>query len=545
MSDEEDELLELIGESSAKRNHDREEGSDSSFTSDSGPKKSRKRRSRRDNDVDFEMEEGEEEDEELIDDEIDVGDEPSLASEAYKKSAAYMEVMSFGDDLMGDGSDRERLLSLPEIEREAILAERADKKMQVLERLEVMKKLEIQELERERTAKRRTGVSKQSIKRSKALQKLKQDKSRRVSDKAKRHLSDEEIEDGSLEDDSGSAGFDSDAESDDSLKWDRRDAKGARGIRSREDYEAYMAKLPAVEAVQKATLTRADLAKYCFLPDIESRLKDCFVKLKVYDKQLKHDTYQLRLVKGLVSTKRPYRLDDKTLVQDGLLLYHCDQDRNPVEFPMFAVSGSPVTAQDYETYVSHCRAESWYPPDSDQVVEAGEKVAALRAHAVNDEEVEFMVKRKREIASVLGRPTDTHGSLVDKQVELLTKLETEEDGVARQVLLDSLVKVEEKIKTSTTVPGFGQKQSMASLIKGEYSGLKRPETKNQYVFSPSAILPSIVLPQSNPTSPVNLGGLPLQNTKECTRYEAFFRKLDLGSLPEQPEALQKFLKSSS
>ncbi|KAJ3192737.1 hypothetical protein HK101_006031 [Irineochytrium annulatum] len=80
------------------------------------------------------------------------------------------EVSAWGDDLMGDDEDRQRLSMMTEMEREQILAERAEKRQNVLDRVEVQKKLK--PLQQDRRISSRTVVTTKTSK-SKSLQKLK------------------------------------------------------------------------------------------------------------------------------------------------------------------------------------------------------------------------------------------------------------------------------------------------------------------------------------------------------------------------------------
>ncbi|ORY34492.1 hypothetical protein LY90DRAFT_64701 [Neocallimastix californiae] len=69
-------------------------------------------------------------------------DEESDFSDTSEADAKLVEeVESYGPDLIKDEEDRRYLDNLPEIEREAIIAERAEKKQILKERLEVKRKL--------------------------------------------------------------------------------------------------------------------------------------------------------------------------------------------------------------------------------------------------------------------------------------------------------------------------------------------------------------------------------------------------------------------
>lgn len=69
------------------------------------------------------------------------GSESDSGSGSENGDVEADEVMQWGADFLGDASDRAALAKMSEVEREVELAERAERKQAILERLEVRRKL--------------------------------------------------------------------------------------------------------------------------------------------------------------------------------------------------------------------------------------------------------------------------------------------------------------------------------------------------------------------------------------------------------------------
>lgn len=228
-----------------------------------------------------------------------------------------------GDDAASDGhpfpvdgqfhseKDKKEIMSLPEIERESILAERA----QILER-----KLQDQHLRRLLQA-RENAEAKFAEKKRKAGADL--EDSPRKSSRQKTTLGGRKVgetsgaieaykrqrEQKGLRDEqrrregasrkerrarssSGGKYSSADADGDSEVEWDDGKAKA-------DDYRLRNAQPADFHDFRRATFIRHSLAEYCFYPGFEDVIKDCYVRVPSQTTSAAREmTYQLLLVKG-------------------------------------------------------------------------------------------------------------------------------------------------------------------------------------------------------------------------------------------------------
>ena len=221
------------------------------------------------------------------------------------------------DGKFKNAADKSEILSMPEIKREEILAERAqeverDKQNRALRQLlnareaaeagskkqDKKRKAGAADLEenQRKTSRQRTKLGGGKVgEASTGIDSLKRARAEKT-DRQRRRDEDKERNKGrrDMRDDEYS---DADADGDSEVEWDDPKSKGKKRSHSPDYRDAAPAVLQDIERVR---VGRSRFAKVCFYPGFDEAITGCFVRISVgEDKETHQNIYRIGLIKGL------------------------------------------------------------------------------------------------------------------------------------------------------------------------------------------------------------------------------------------------------
>ncbi|GAB1740210.1 hypothetical protein NU219Hw_g5326t1 [Hortaea werneckii] len=284
----------------------------------------------------------------MSDNELDAPGSPEEDTPLYSLEGKYH-----------DAEDRENILRMPEIEREAILADRAQ---------EVLKRQQDQQLKKALAAARSSAASKN--KRSAKDADLDDDSGRRATrpkaEKARNALDDykrarEMKGDRGRGVDSGrdrrasrspsSAGSDRDAEGESEVEWAEPSDLHRRSTRDEPPAE--------LKDFERCRVGRSNFAKVCFFPDFENAITGCFTRVSIgLNRETGQNQYRMAQIKRFVEGK-PYQMEGangKNFSIDTYALVAHGKAEKP--WPFSACSDSRFTDQEYDRYVETLQKEN-------------------------------------------------------------------------------------------------------------------------------------------------------------------------------------------
>lgn len=367
----------------------------------------RKRKSRDDDEInqDVEMDDNEIEDDVQVGDVIDVDDDDddfeARFANPYPLEGKYK-----------DSADRDRLESLPEIERESILFDRSQEIERYNQKLYLaqharQRRLAEKKLQKEAEQTTRGKREKSSAASTKAnklseLKKKREEKqSREKTGKTqlyrdRKRGSDDEYQDdddsdynnrgrGSLKKKRGS--YDDD---DDFIEHDEEEAvEWAETKKSRE---------LTVHDINKIRFGRTLFAKFCHNPNFESVVIGTFVRVNIgNDRQNHRSIYRICEVKGLTKSK-PYTFQGRT-VDEVLVVASSKQERT---FEMGICSDSPFTDEEFDWWKNRLKTDRISSPSSKYVDRKLAELKEFKNHTLTDSEVRDMVERRQKLSANMG-----------------------------------------------------------------------------------------------------------------------------------------------
>ncbi|KAI8374117.1 uncharacterized protein BYT42DRAFT_517636 [Radiomyces spectabilis] len=308
------------------------------------------------------------------------------------------EVDEYGPDLYKDEEDRQRLLALPEVERERILSERSEERQRNLERLEVRKLLK--DGRRDDTARRSTrdkGTNK-----SRALSELTRRREEKKSSRSakRRHRESPSPERRKRRRSSYS----------DQSEYEQSDQEWAE----EEAAEKIKKRVPTLEEIQSVGLTRQMIEKWLYAPFFEQTAAGCFVRIFIGpDPQKKMHVYRLCQILEIVPWHKVYKIAEGVWSNKAVKVKHGKAEKT---FPMDIVSNQPVTQQEYARLIQTSEVEKVRLPTIDHVEKKLEDLKYAKGYVLNDQEVAEMIENKRAVKGT------SKNSAMEK-AQLLARLE--------------------------------------------------------------------------------------------------------------------------
>ncbi|KAI5805888.1 hypothetical protein EDC01DRAFT_640696 [Geopyxis carbonaria] len=403
------------------------------------PKRSRKKVRR---DADSSEEEGEESDT-LSDDE-----EFSDASRSRRSSSAgsVSEDDSAGRSLYPlegkykDQADKERLLAMSELDREAVLGERAstldqynfDRQLRI--RLKTQKNEDREAGESRRTSKRTKSAPKKSEEATKRgkLDELRRTRENRKAVGGKAQYGDEDVSRKMLDDD------DEGDFVDDSHIPEEREI--------------------TLQDINRARIGRTGLAKLADYPGFGDVIPDVFVRVRLAQQQnsKEPDVYRLCVVKGVTTGKVYEMMGGTRKTNEYLNCFHGKADR---QWPMDLLSDKPIQESEFTRWKAQLNSDRLPLPSLSLVMRKAKELRELDNKVLTPAELEAMLTKRT-------KGNEKSVTLFMERSNLKTKLEhaleiNDEEEAERCKL--KLQEIEDRVKPRTVARGETQMERMARI----------------------------------------------------------------------------------
>ncbi|KAG6827815.1 hypothetical protein H0H92_010393 [Tricholoma furcatifolium] len=349
-----------------------------------------------------------------------------------------------------DEADRLRLMQLPEIEREGIIASRLEEKQRKHD----------QRMISQLVSQQRGGGAPDSVakaaKRQHTARGATKEKSRKLDElKAKRKAKDEKQRNRSPKRDRSSSPMDmeiSDDESEDGqITKDEQDEERERKLFSK---PVSVDDQPAVlEDLEKCRLTRDQLAKHCMAPWFQDYVQDLGA-----------------------DTVKPYRINDRQIDQT-IELKH---GKSLKPFPMDKVSNGGFTPKEFERLVKTCNSENVKLPTKGALEKKVADMNRLVNQPITDSDINAMLARKNQLnAKMQARTLALRRNDTAEVAEIdlkLAQLTAAQPSQPQKDSSDLLAKVNER----------NRKANMESIRKAELAEAERKRRERKLAASGTA-----------------------------------------------------------
>ncbi|KAG1903725.1 uncharacterized protein F5891DRAFT_1017998 [Suillus fuscotomentosus] len=293
-----------------------------------------------------------------------------------------------------DESDRERLLSMPEIEREEILAGRQEELMRIQDKRKLHEMLQAQSgdpesiskaAKRQRTSRGATKEKSRTLDELKARRKAKDEKKRTKTHSPKRDRS------SSPNDMDMSSGEEEDGQI---TRYEEEEEKD-RKLFSRQPDPAD--EPSSLEDLMGCRLTRDHLAKFCMAPWFEDYVKGGWVRYLVGQDEKDQPQYRICEIQNLgVNLTKPYKINDVT-VNQTLELKH---GKSLKAFHMDKVSNAPFTQREFERLGKVCLADDVKLPSKRALEKKVAQMSKLITQPMTESDITAMLARKSQLSNL-------------------------------------------------------------------------------------------------------------------------------------------------
>ncbi|KAH8102183.1 plus-3-domain-containing protein [Cristinia sonorae] len=292
-----------------------------------------------------------------------------------------------------DEYDRQRLLSLSEIEREDILAQRQEE----IQRMQM--KSQLDQMVRDQSSKKDDSVSK-AAKRAHAPRGATKEKSRKLDElKAKRKAKGEKKKTRSDSPKRERSSSPMDMETDDDeedgqiTKHDEQEERDRRlyGEKSASEDE------PAtLRDLTKIRLTRDTVARFCMRSWFEDFMVGSWVRYLIGNDEHKNPIYRICEVTGLNNNEvKPYKINDQVVNQE-VFLRHGSAAKC---WAMDKISNSSFTEREFDRLVKVCQHDNIKLPTKRQVEKKAAQLQRLADLNITEAEIASMITRKKQMSA--------------------------------------------------------------------------------------------------------------------------------------------------
>ncbi|KAM5545964.1 hypothetical protein V8D89_000090 [Ganoderma adspersum] len=292
-----------------------------------------------------------------------------------------------------DEEDRNRLMMMPEFEREELIAQRQEELQRFADKRQLDQMLKLQS----GRAPTEDGVPK-AAKRQHVVRGATKEKSKKLDElKAKRKAKDEKkrTRTNSPKRDRSSSPMDmetSDEEEEDGqiTKYEEEEER---------DRKLFSKVAPEEEApttvgdLDKCRVTRNQIAKYCMAPWFAEYIKGAWVRYLIGEEN-KQPVYRIcEVVDVPETTVKPYKVNDQTVNQE-VELKHGDSTRR---FAMDKISNGPFEDKEFERLQKTCETEKVKLPTKRQLEKKTAQLHKLANQPMTESDIAAILQRKRDI----------------------------------------------------------------------------------------------------------------------------------------------------
>ncbi|KIJ63569.1 hypothetical protein HYDPIDRAFT_29363 [Hydnomerulius pinastri MD-312] len=292
-----------------------------------------------------------------------------------------------------DELDRERLLSMSEIDRENILAERLEQMQKIQDRRKLQEMIRQQKNGPNdaeavaKAAKRQHAVRGATKEKSKKLDELKARRKAKDEKKRTRTNSPKRDRSSSPMDMETSSGEEEDGQI---TKYEEEEEKDRKLYTKQPNPDDEPI---SVEDLSTCRLTRDLLAKYCMAPWFEDYVKGGWVRYLI-GQENNQPVYRLCEVTNLgANLTRPYKINDKT-VNQTLELKH---GKSVKTFFMDKVSNSSFDAKEFDRLSKTCAADDVKLPSKRHLEKKAAQLAKLAIQPMTESDVTAILARKNQL----------------------------------------------------------------------------------------------------------------------------------------------------
>ncbi|KAH6910707.1 hypothetical protein BKA70DRAFT_1271306 [Coprinopsis sp. MPI-PUGE-AT-0042] len=305
-----------------------------------------------------------------------------------------------------DEEDKQRLLEMPEIRREEILAERIEAKQRLQEKQVLAQMVKQQRsggvggtfdadedsvakaAKRQHTARGATKEKTRKLDELKAKRKAKDESRKRVklSPNANRRssspqdmdISDEDSEDGQI------------------TKSDQEEERERRLLGLTSKKEVVEDNSPAtVEDFNRCRLTRDLVAKWCMAPWFDKYVQDAWVRYLIGNRE-GEAIYRMCAIQGIsTESTKPYKVNDRTVNQ----MVDLQHGKSVKAFNMDRISNAPFSQGEFERLTQTCQKEKVKLPTKKELQTKSEEMRKLQTQPMTDSDITAMLKKKKEMSA--------------------------------------------------------------------------------------------------------------------------------------------------
>ncbi|KAK5709276.1 RNA polymerase-associated protein rtf1 [Elasticomyces elasticus] len=349
-----------------------------------------------------------------------------------------------------DAIDRENLLSKSEIEREAVLAERAEETLKRQQNLSLKKQLASIKSKRENITKRKAAEAdledggrrtrpKAEPKKT-ALDDYKRARELKGTEKGRQEANKSRKDDRSA----SPAGSDRDADGESEVEWA---AEPASDTRHRDEPQAEM------RDYERCRIGRTAFAKVCFYPGFEDAVMGCFTRVSIgLNRETGQNQYRMAQIKGL-KEGRPYEMEasnGKKFTTDLYALVAHGAAERP--WPFSACSDSKITDQEYDRYIATLKKENIRLPTRKYLLARMDALRGLHDTEWTDEKISKKLANQRAMERKLD---PANAAKLKREKITKRKVAAEESGDTDEVMRCDAELAALDNNASTAVNGHG------------------------------------------------------------------------------------------
>ncbi|KAI5811613.1 hypothetical protein DFH27DRAFT_605710 [Peziza echinospora] len=148
-----------------------------------------------------------------------------------------------------------------------------------------------------------------------------------------------------------------------------------------------------LQDINRARIGRTGFTKLCDYPGFEETIIDCFVRVSLFDRDTGRNAYRVAQIKG-ITTGKPYSLlDNKRRTDKHLQLVQGKAERS---FPMDLMSDGNITEAEFQRFKAQLNVDSMPLPSLSLVRRKANDLRALDSRTFTPEEVSAMIAKRNK-----------------------------------------------------------------------------------------------------------------------------------------------------
>ncbi|KAL7273078.1 RNA polymerase-associated protein rtf1 [Rhizina undulata] len=145
--------------------------------------------------------------------------------------------------------------------------------------------------------------------------------------------------------------------------------------------------------INRARIGRTGLGKLCDYPTFEDVVTDCFVRVSLYDREKEVTVYRIAQIKGFTTGKMYSMLDGRRRTDQHLQV--C-QGKAEKTFPMDMMSDGPITEQELARFKKQLECDKVPLPSLSFVQKKAQELRNLDSRSLTTEEVDAIIVKRNK-----------------------------------------------------------------------------------------------------------------------------------------------------